>query len=113
MSCHVPTSNPIPTQSHPPVLNVVCPSVNTHFCPSPGNPVPMDVDAAWKKASLLITCYHCRRAGHNALDCDLHFDICTCTVNELQGFLEDRLAALDILMEEDKPKVQDFAIHSK
>ena len=30
-SYHVPTSNPIPTQSHPPIPNVVCSSVNTHF----------------------------------------------------------------------------------
>ena len=51
------------------------------------------------------------------MDCDLHFDICMCTVDELQGFLEDKLAALDVVMEEDditveedKPKVQDFAI---
>ena len=64
--------------------------------------------------------YHatvCRKARHKALDCDLHFNICMCTVNELQGFLEDKLAALDVVMEEDditveedKLKVQDFAI---
>ena len=80
----------------------------------------MDVDAVWRKATLLLTCYHCRKAGHKALDCDLHFNIHTCTVNELQGFLEDKLAALDVVIEEDdvvveedKPKVQDFAVHNK
>ena len=38
-------------------------------------------------------------------------------VNKLQGFLEDNLAALDVVIEEDdvtveedKPKVQDFAV---
>ena len=80
----------------------------------------MDVDAAQRKATLVLTCYHCGKAGHKALDCDLHFNICTCTVNELQGFLEDKLAALDVVMEEDdvtveedKLKMQDFAICNK
>ena len=76
----------------------------------------MDVDAAWRKAALLITCYHHGKARHKAPDCNLCFDIHTCTVNELQGFLEDKLAALDVVMEEDdvtvedKLEVQDFAI---
>ena len=50
-------------------------------------------------------------------NCDLCFDNCMCTVDKLQGFLEDKLAALDVVMEEDdvtveedKPKVQDFAV---
>ena len=77
----------------------------------------MDVDAAQRKAILLITCYHCGKARHKALACDLYFDICTCMVNELQSLLEDELAALDVVteeddvtVEEDKLKVQDFAI---
>ena len=43
------------------------------------------------------------------------FDVRTCTVDELQSFLEDKLAKLDIVaaeddaVEEDKPKEQDFA----
>ena len=80
----------------------------------------MDIDAAQRKANLLISCYCCGKARHKAPDCDLHFDICTCTVNELQGFLEDKLAALDVVMEkndvtveEDKLKVQDFAVPNK
>ena len=116
-SYHVPTSHPIPTQTHLPVPNVAHPPVNAHFHPSPGNPIPMDVDAAQRKAASLILCYHCRRAGHKAPDCDFCFNIHTCTVNKLQCFLEDKLAALDVVMEEDdatveedKPMVQDFAV---
>ena len=117
LSYCVSTSNPIPNQSCPSILKVVCPSVNAHFHLSPGNPVFIDIDAAWRKATLLITCYCCRKARHKAPDCELHFDIHTCIVDELQGFLEDKLAALDVVteednvaVEEDKPKVQDFAI---
>ena len=80
----------------------------------------MDIDAAQRKATPLLTCYCCGKAGHKALDCDLYFVICTYTFNELQRFLEDKLAALDVVIEEDdiaveedKPKVQDFAICNK
>ena len=45
-SYHVPTSNPIPTQICQPIPSTIHPLVNAHFHPSPGNPIPMDVDAA-------------------------------------------------------------------
>jgi hypothetical protein len=116
-SYHVPTSHPNPTQICPPVPNVTCPSINVHFHPSPGNTIPMDLDAARRKATLLISYYCCRKAGHKSTDCDLHFKIRACTVDELQGFLEDKLAALDVVaeeddvtVEEDKPKEKDFAV---
>ena len=76
----------------------------------------MDVNATCRKAIPLISCHCCRKARHKALDCNLCFDICACIVNELQSFLEDKLAALDVVVveddvtvEEDKPKTQDFA----
>jgi Zinc knuckle len=80
----------------------------------------MDLDATWRKAILLISCYHCGKAGHKSTDCNLCFDIHTCTVDKLQGFLEDKLAALDVVaeedditVEEDKPKEKDFAIRNE
>ena len=76
----------------------------------------MDVDAARKKAALNIFCYRCRKPGHKAPECDLRFDIHSCMVDKLQSFLEGKLAELDVVAEEDnatveeeKPKVQDFA----
>ena len=98
LSYHVPTSNPIPTQSCPPIPNVICPSVNAHFHPAPGNPVPMDIDTTQRKTNPILTCYHYRKVRHKSLDCDLHFDIHTCTINEghytppppSSGFLEFR-----------------------
>ena len=90
--------------------------VNAKVCPSPGNPVPMDVDAAKQKTSSVISCYRCGKTGHKVPDCNLRFDVQTCTVDELQSFLEDKLAKLDVVaaeddvaVEEDKPKKQDFA----
>ena len=80
----------------------------------------MDVDAAWRKATPLVSCYCCGKTGHKTPDCDLCFDICTCMVDKLQGVLEDKLAALDVVtkeddvtVKEDRPKVQDFAICNK
>ena len=115
-SYRVPNSNPISVQTRQPVPGISRFPVNAHFRPSPGNPVPMDVDAARKKATATISCYRCGKLGHKAPDCNLRFDVRTCTVDELQSFLEDRLAALDVIpaeddatVEEDKPKVQDFA----
>jgi hypothetical protein len=80
----------------------------------------MDVETAWRKATPIISCYHCGKAGHKFMECDLNFDIHSCTVNELQSFLEDKLAALDVVAEEDnvtveknKPEVQDFVVRSE
>jgi Zinc knuckle len=82
--------------------------------------ISMNLDAARRKAASLILCYRCRKAGHKSTDCDLCFDIHTCTVDKLQGFPEDKLAALnvvaeedDVTVEEDKPKEKDFLIHNE
>jgi hypothetical protein len=77
----------------------------------------MDVDAARRKATPIISCYCCGKAGHKSMECDLCFNICSCTVDKLQSFLEDKLAALDVIAEEDdvtveenKPEVQVFVV---
>jgi len=56
----------------------------------------MDVDAARRKASVPITCYRCGKLGHKTPDCDLRFDVRALTTDELQSYLEDRLAKLDV-----------------
>jgi hypothetical protein len=46
------------TTSHP---NVTHPSINVHVCPSHGNPISIDLDATWRKGTLLISCYPAER----------------------------------------------------
>jgi hypothetical protein len=117
-SYRVPTSNSIPIQTRQPVPGISRFPINAHFRPSPGNPIPMDVDAARKRAAALISCYRCGKAGHKVPDCPLRFDVRTFTLDELQSLLESKMAELDVVaaeddhevtVEEDKPKVQDFA----
>jgi len=46
-----------------------------HSNPSPGNPVPMDIDTAQKAKATPDTCRHCGKTGHWAKECDLRFDV--------------------------------------
>ena len=68
--------------------------------PSPGNPVPMDVDAARKK----LACYRCGSLEHLSNRCPLRFDIRNLSVEELQEHLSYRLAELDVAPMEPEPE---------
>ncbi len=93
----------VPTSSCPGLLHVprpppVAPSARfAHASPSPGNPVPMDIDATRKGRTLSDTCRRCGAAGHWAKDCDLRFDVRHMDTDELQTILEDKLAAKDVV----------------
>jgi len=85
------------------------------LAPTPGNPVPMDIDASRKAQPLPFSCYQCGKAGHKAPDCPTRFDIQELSVDDLQTYLEDCLAELDAKHPELTAEVeeQDFSCHNK
>ena len=66
-----------------------------HAHPSPGNPVPMDIDAARKAKTLADACRRCGETGHWSKECPLRFDVRYMDADELQTELEDKLATKD------------------
>ena len=86
-----------------------------HTNPTPGNPVPMDIDAARKAKAINDNCRCCSKPGHWAKDCKLWFDVRHMTVDELSVLVEDRLAALDVVQSEPEEEVptEGFVPHSE
>ena len=106
-SYRTPTSAPTAgqPQSRPPTFNTFrlpAPPRQPARIPTPGNPVPMDVDATWKREPLPFRCYRCGDLNHLSKNCPHRFDIQTMDADELQHHLEDYLAALDVAPEEPK-----------
>ena len=60
----------------------------------------MDIDRSKRRAPLPISCVWCRQLGHKSgPDCLMHFDVWAATIDKLQSYLEDNLAALDVVSE--------------
>jgi len=89
-----------------------------HSNPSPGNPVLMDIDAAWKTKATPDTCRRCGKTGHWAKDCDLCFDVRYMDMDELERELENKCAAKDVASAEppvegeEELSVEDFVSRS-
>jgi len=85
---------------------------------SPGNPVPMDIDAAWKVRATPDTCRYCGKTGHWVKDCDLCFDDQYMDTDELERELENKFATKDVASmeppEEAEPlvSIEDFVFCS-
>ena len=75
----------------------------SHIAPTPGNPVPMDLDAARKSSSAPV-CFRCKQPGHFSRDCPARFDVRKMTTDELQEALEIRMAQQDVVPSDQDPR---------
>jgi len=78
-----------------------------HAVPTPGNPVPMEIDATRKAKALRDNCRRCGDTGHWANDCPHRFDVRHMDTDELQTALENRLAAKDAVPAEPALEVEE------
>lgn len=69
---------------------------NAHLTPSPGNPVPMDIDASRLRQQKTMACHRCGQTGHLRAECPKRFDIRFLTLEEKQELAEQAMAALDV-----------------
>ncbi len=71
------------------------PSWFAHTAPTPGNPVPMDVDAARRAAKTQPTCFHCGKLGHIVPDCPQGLDVRSMSRDEVDILMEQLYAQID------------------
>jgi hypothetical protein len=78
-------------------------SKHAHSTPTPGNPAPMDIDAARKKRTSDASCYRCGKPGHWSKDCPDWYNVRLLSDDELQKIMSIRLARLDVAVVDLEP----------
>jgi hypothetical protein len=101
-----PTSRPVALSMVRPTSSAA-PQGHAHIVPTPGNPVPMDLDSARRKALGSSNCFRCKKPGHFGRDCPDRFDVRALTLDELQEIVENRLAELDVV-DDESPRSPDI-----
>jgi hypothetical protein len=103
----------------------VFPSRFAHTSPTPGNPVPMDIDATRRAGKLPPTCVQCGKVGHIVNNCPQPMDIHTMGRDEadfLMGHISARMDEMNLatseVLEDDEPQLseaseEDFRSSSK
>ena len=101
------------------------PSRFAHTSPTPGNPVPMDIDATRRAGKLPPTCFRCGKVGHMVNSCPQPMDIRTMGRDEadfLMGHISARMDEMNLatpeVPEDDEPQLsevseEDFRSSSK
>jgi hypothetical protein len=120
-SAHASHSKPPPTSSTFPTRPAPSAPAKpfhkfAHLSPTPGNPVPMDVDALKKTGKTPLSCYRCGKLGHISSQCPNGFDICHLDRGNTELLLEQLSAHLDMMnvsaasaqVSEESEEVSDF-----
>ena len=89
---------PLPPRSGPaplprPAVPVTKP-VHAHLHPSPGNPIPMDLDSA-RNTPVSPKCFRCKLPGHFSNNCPSRHDVRMMTTEELEEVIQQWLFQLD------------------
>jgi hypothetical protein len=69
--------------------------IHAHLSPTPGNPVPMDLDST-RKALGAPRCFRCKGTGHFGKDCPSQYDVRLMTTDELEEVIQQRMVRLDV-----------------
>lgn len=88
----------------PTITGVLRPPTMAHINPSPGNPVPMDLDASRRRTLLPPTCYRCKKPGHKSPECPSRFDVRTLTIEDLESLLAEKYAKMDVVPRNESPE---------
>jgi Retrotransposon gag protein/Zinc knuckle len=76
---------------------------HSHLQPTPGNPVPMDLDSG-RRLAMPPLCFRCKKPGHFGKDCPTRFDVREMSLEELEEVLSLRMAQLDVAPSDPTPE---------